>query len=105
MGFYGYYSSNVPNCFDRFNYFFNYLLIIDSYSKTPKIYVMEIMTTEEVVYWLDMFQARIRKFDELGWWDLEIILADAGTQFTSTKFQGECQTRGVCLTLADLYHQ
>ena len=31
--------------------------------------------------------------------------ADAGTQFTSTEFKYECQTRGVCLPLAALEHQ
>ena len=30
---------------------------------------------------------------------MEIISADAGTQFTSMEFQDECQPRGVCLTL------
>ena len=37
--------------------------------------------------------------------DLERISADAGTQFTSTDFKEECQTRGVLLTLAALEHQ
>ena len=48
---------------------------------------------------LDMFQSRFGKIDELGWWDLEIISADADTQFTSTDFKEECQTCGVILTL------
>ena len=38
-------------------------------------------------------------------WDLERISADAGTQFTSTEFKDECQTRGVRLTLAAPEHQ
>ena len=54
---------------------------------------------------LFMFQARFGKVDEFGCWDLEIIAADAGTQFTSTEFQDECQTRGVWLTLASQQHQ
>ena len=45
---------------------------------------MEKITTEEVKDKLDMFQSRFGNIDEFGWWDLEIILADAGTQFTST---------------------
>ena len=49
---------------------------------------------------LDMFQSRFGRIDDFGWWDLERISADAGTQFTSTEFQEECQTRGVWLTLA-----
>ena len=61
---------------------------------------MEKITTEEVMDKLDMFQSRFGKVDEFGWWDLEIISADAGTQFTLTEFKQECQTRGVHLTLA-----
>ena len=52
-----------------------------------------------------MFQSRFGKIDELGWWDLEIISVDAGTQFTSTDFKEECQTRGVHLTLVAPEHQ
>ena len=40
-----------------------------------------------------------------GWWDLEIISADTGTQFTCTEFKGGCQTHGVCLKLAAPEHQ
>ena len=54
---------------------------------------------------LDIFQSRFRKIDQFGWWDLELISADAGTQFASTDFKEECQTRGVCLTLATPEHQ
>ena len=43
--------------------------------------------------------------DQFGWWDLEIISADAGTQFTSTEFKDECQTSGVWLMLAAPEHQ
>ena len=43
--------------------------------------------------------------DQFGWCDLERILADAGTQFTSTEFKEECQTRGFSLTLAAPEHQ
>ena len=66
---------------------------------------MEKITTEEVMNKLDMFQSRFGKMDQFGWWDLERISADAGTQFTSTEFKDECQTRGVCLTLAVPEHQ
>ena len=38
---------------------------------------------------IDMFQARLVKVDEFGWWDMEIIQTDAGTQFTFNQFQ-EC---------------
>ena len=52
-----------------------------------------------------MFQSRFGKIDQFGWWDLERISVDAGTQFTSTKFKEECQLRGVRLTLAAPEHQ
>ena len=71
----------------------NYLLIVDAYSKLPKLYGMENITTEEVLEKLDMFQSRFGKIDQSGWWDLERISADAGTQFTSTKFKEEFQLR------------
>ena len=61
---------------------------------------MEKIKTEEVMYKLDTFQYRFGKIYEFGWWDLEIISADAGTHFTSTEFKEECQTRGVCLAAA-----
>ena len=54
---------------------------------------------------MDIFQSRFGKIDKFGWWNLEIISADAGTQFTSTEFKDECQTRRVRLTLAAPEHQ
>ena len=64
--------------------FSNYLLIVDAYSKIPKLYDMEIINTEEVMDKLDFFRVRFVKIDRFGWWDLEKVLADAGTQFNST---------------------
>ena len=66
---------------------------------------MKNITTEEVMDKLDMFQSRLRKIDQFGWWDLERITADAGTQFTSTEFKEECQTCGVRSPLAAPEHQ
>ena len=85
--------------------FTNYLLIVDAYSKTPKLYGMEKITTEEVMDKLDMFQSRFEKMEKFGLWDLERISADAGTQFTSTEFKYEFQTCRVHLTLAAPEHQ
>ena len=51
----------------------NFLLIFDAYSKIPKLYGMEKITTVEVMDKLDMFQSRFGKIDEFGWWDLERI--------------------------------
>ena len=36
---------------------------------------------------LDIIQSRFGKIDEFGWWDLERILADASTKFTSMDFK------------------
>ena len=47
----------------------------------------------------------MEKIEEFGWWDLEIISADAGTQFTSTEIKHECQTRRVYLKLAVPEHK
>ena len=97
--------STAPKILTSDTTFSNYLLIVDAYSKILNIYGMEKITTEEVMEQLDMFQSRFGKIDRFGWWDLERISADAGTQFTSTDFKDEYQTRGVRLTLAAPEHQ
>ena len=66
---------------------------------------MEKITTEELMDNLDMFQSRFGRIDEFGWWDLEIIPADAGKQFILKEFKEECQTHRVHLKLAPLEHQ
>ena len=48
---------------------------------------MEKITTEEVMYELNMFQSRFGKIDEFGWQDLEIISEDAGNKFNLTEFK------------------
>ena len=63
------------------------------------------ITTAEVMDKLEIFQSRFGVIDQFGWWDLEIISADAGTQCTSTEFIIEFQTCGVRLTLAATEHQ
>ena len=60
---------------------------MDAYSKIPELYGMENITTKEVMDKLDMFQERFRKVDEFGWWYMERIQTDAGTQLTSKEFQ------------------
>ena len=59
--------------------------------RSQKIYGVEKITTEEVMDKLDMFQSRFGKMDQFGWWDLERISADSGTQFTLTYFKDECK--------------
>ena len=62
--------------------FSNYLFIVYAYSKIPKFYGIEKITTEEVMEKLDMFQFRSGEIDQFGWRDLIRISADAGMQFT-----------------------
>ena len=66
---------------------------------------MENVFTEELIDKLDMFQSRSGKTDEFGWWDLERISVNAGSQFTSTEFKENFQTPGVYLTLSAPEHQ
>ena len=103
-GFYGCYSRNIIKRFHKWNNFSNCLLIVEAYSKILKLYGMERITTEEVMDKL-YFSIYNWKIEEFGWWDLEMIFADAGTRFTSTEFQEKCQTRGVRLALAAPEHQ
>ena len=79
--------STAPKILTSNTTFSNYLLIVDAYSKIPKLYDMEKITTEEVMDKLYMFQSRFGKIDEFGWWDLDRISADIGTQFTSTELK------------------
>ena len=45
------------------------------------------ITTEEVMYKLDMFQEIFEKVDEFDLWGMEIIQTDSVTQFTYKEFQ------------------
>ena len=71
--------STAPKSLTNDTNFKNYLLIIDAYSKIPRLYGTENITTAKVLDILDMFQSRFGKIDQFGWWDLEIISADART--------------------------
>ena len=79
--------STAPKSLTNDTNFKHYLLIVDDYSKIPKLYGMENITSAEVMDKLDMFQSRFRKINQFGWWDLERISADAGMQFTSAEFK------------------
>ena len=79
--------STAPKSLTNDTNFQNYLLIVDAYSKIPKLYGMENITTAEVMEKLDMFQSRFGKIDQFDWLDLERISTDAGTQFTLTEFK------------------
>ena len=47
--------STAPKSLTNDTNFQNYLLIFDAYSKIPKLYSMENITTAEVMYKLDIF--------------------------------------------------
>ena len=63
--------STAPRNLTSDTTFSNYLLIVDVYSKIPKLYGMEKITIEEVMDKLDMFQSRFGEIDEFRWWYLE----------------------------------
>ena len=77
---YGYYPRKSTQKFDKWEYFFNYLLIVDSYSKIPKLCGMDKIAIEEMRDKLHIFQSRFGKIDGFFWWDLDRISVDAGTQ-------------------------
>ena len=79
--------STAPKRLTSDKTFSSYLFFVDAYSKIPKLYGMEKITTEEVMDKLNMFQSRFRKIDQFVWWYLDGISADTGTQFTSTEFK------------------
>ena len=87
--------STAPKSLTNDTTFSNNLLIVDAYYKIQKLYGMENITTAEVLDNLDMFQSRFGKIDQFGWWYLERISTDSGTQFTSTEFKEQCQTHRV----------
>ena len=57
--------STAPKSLTNDTNFQNYLLIVDVYSKIPKLYGMENITTAEVMDKLDMFQSRFGKLTNL----------------------------------------
>ena len=69
-GFMDIIPSTAPKSLTSNTKFSKYLLIFDVYSKIPKLYVTENITTAEVMDKLDMFQSIFGKIDEFGWWDL-----------------------------------
>ena len=46
--------------------FANHLIIVDAYSKLPRLYGMVKITTEEVMNNIDIFQTRFGKVDKFG---------------------------------------
>ena len=57
--------STAPKSLTIDTTFSNYHLIVDAYSKIPKLYGMEKITTEEVMDRFDMFQSKLVIFPNL----------------------------------------
>ena len=53
--------SKAPYVLTSDTTYYNYLLFVDAYSKIPKQYGTEKISTEEVMDKLDMFQSRFEK--------------------------------------------
>ena len=66
MGSNGYNSINSTQILTSNTTFPIYILIVYAYSKTPKIYGTDKITTEEIIDKLDMFQSIFEKIDEFG---------------------------------------
>ena len=78
MGFINIIPETEPKRLTNDTTFYNYILIVNTYSKISKLCGTERITIEEVMGELDMIQYRFRKIDESGWCDLEIISASSG---------------------------
>ena len=63
VGFMDIIPAAAPKSLTSDTIFSNYLLIVDAYSKIPKLYGMEMITTEGVTENLDMFQSRFGKIE------------------------------------------
>ena len=61
--------STAPKSLTNDTTFSNYLLMVDAYSKIPKLYGMENITTAEVMDKLDIFRSRFGKLDNLAGWN------------------------------------
>ena len=73
MGFMNIIPATYPKGFTSKTNFSKYLLIVDAYQNILKMSGMEIITTEEVMDKIDLFQPRFGTMGKFGWWDLEIF--------------------------------
>ena len=76
-----------------------------TYTLKPQNFMVWRRILQQKKLWIFCSNIDLEKIDEFGWWDLERISADAGSQFFSMEFKEEYQTCGVYLTLADPEHQ
>ena len=93
-------SSFDPNCG-----FSNYLLIVDTYSRIPRMCGLNELHSEAVMDKIEEFVARYGEVNKFGWWNIGRIQADAGPQFTSEEFLQKCVKRGIHLSLDAPEHQ
>ena len=93
-------SSFDPDCD-----FSHYLLIVDTYSRMPRLYELNEINTEAVMDKIEEFVARYGELNVFGWWNIGRIQADVGPQFTSEEFLKKCVKRGILLSLAAPEHQ
>ena len=105
MVFMDFIPATAPNVLRSETNFYNYISIVDAYSKSQKSMVWkELLQNKWCMSWI-YFNLYFWKIDEFVWVDLECISADVCMQFASTKFQEECQIRGVHLRLVAPEHQ
>lgn len=66
----------------------NFLVIVDSFSKWPEIFVMTSTTTAATIVKIQELIGRFGRMD--------ILVSDNGTQFTSYEFDDFCKHEGIC---------
>ena len=64
-------SATSPNVLTDETTLSKYILTLEAYSKMPKLYSTERITSEGVMDKFDMFQYIFGKIYGFGWWDLE----------------------------------
>ena len=62
---------------------------MDAYSKLPRVYGIENITTEEVVDKLDIFQSIFGKVDKFGCWVFIGLMADSANTKVSPEISKE----------------
>jgi len=77
-----------------------YLIVVDAYSRYVHFYGLPNKSTKAVATALQQYQADNKPAETFGFISLEKIRADAGTQFTSSKFANHCRAQGIHLSLA-----
>ena len=77
-----------------------HIIFVDAYSRKPTIYGLTGISSTEVITANQQYRADYGKIDELGFFDVSKLKADAGKQFTSDEFKAYCRNEGIALSLA-----